>query len=161
MPAHASATEVGEAKSLRRSRCRLEALVRREVSRLGDGRRCYLGGASQGCTMALDIYLRLAQELKLGGFVGSVGFLPTESKGLGKEKHPKWSRGFYGSNRALRRLLEDDEQAGMEDTCASNGRHAIEIHLTRVLLSCAPGDMFIVYIIYIIHACLYVVRVEM
>ena len=87
--------EVGEASSLRRSRLRLESLVREEVSRLKDGRRCYLGGASQGCTMALDIYLRLANELKLGGFVGSVGFLPTESKG----------RPFLARKHGLPRLL--------------------------------------------------------
>jgi len=49
--------------------------------------------------VALDVYLRLASELELGGFVGSIGFVPTDSKG------------FPGSNRALRNLLADKEQA--------------------------------------------------
>ena len=61
----------------------------------------FLGGASQGCTMALDVYLRLACELQLGGFVGSIGFVPTDSKG------------FRGTNRALRQLLADKEQAAL------------------------------------------------
>ncbi|CAJ1398685.1 unnamed protein product [Effrenium voratum] len=90
---------VGDAESLRATRRRLDSMVHAEVERLGDGRRLFLGGASQGCVMALDVYIRLAVELRLGGFVGSVGFVPTDSKG------------FTGADRALRCLLADSEQA--------------------------------------------------
>ena len=76
------------------TRVRLEEMVREEVSVLG-GEKVFLGGLSQGCTAALDVYLRLA-PLNLGGFVGSVGFLPSDAMG------------FKGADEAMERLLGDE-----------------------------------------------------
>lgn len=68
--------------------------MREEAAVLG-AEKVFLGGLSQGCTAALDLYLRLA-PLHLGGFVGSVGFLPSEAMG------------FKGADEALERLLGDE-----------------------------------------------------
>lgn len=106
----------GNPETLAATRKRLSDVVRREVARLqGDGRRVFLGGASQGCTVALDIYLRLASNLRLGGFVGSIGFLPSDSKG------------FPSSNRALNTLLKDGEQATRPVwiQCAVDDKHDV------------------------------------
>lgn len=124
---------VGDARSLQDTRSRLDAVVRREVERVGGGHRVFLGGASQGCTVALDTYLRLASELRLGGFVGSIGFMPTDSKG------------FRGSNRALQKLQQDEEQArrpiwlqcAMDDYEAVPWRSVVEPSLRRA--SGLPG----------------------
>jgi len=60
--------------SLADMRQRLHALIRREVQRLGgDSRRVILGGASQGCCVALDAALTYPEEL--GGVIGLVGHL--------------------------------------------------------------------------------------
>jgi len=90
---------IGDATSLVRTRQRLLELLEFEIEHLGDARRVFLGGFSQGCTTALDLYLREASRLGLGGFVGSVGFLPRDTMG------------FYGANTALEALLADDVQA--------------------------------------------------
>eukprot|EP00439_Symbiodinium_sp_Y106_P080098 s234_g18.t2 len=108
-----TSNEVADAESLASVRRALDEVIRNEVRRLdGDGRRVFLGGISQGCNIALDAYLRLASTLNLGGFVGSVGFLPSDRQG------------FPGSDMALRTLLEDSRQA-----------------LQPVWLQSAPGDM--------------------
>lgn len=91
--------DVGDPATLEATRTRLEQLVRQEVGHLGSGKRVFLGGLSQGCTMALDTYLRLAVELDLGGFVGSVGFLPHDNSG------------FPGSSAALEAVLLHATQA--------------------------------------------------
>lgn len=91
---------VGDPTVLRSTRQLLETVVLKEVERLGgEGHRVFLGGLSQGCAVALDTYLRLAPHLKLGGFVGSVGFVPSDDLG------------FSGSTRALEVLAADEEQA--------------------------------------------------
>lgn len=107
---------VGDPGTLQETRDRLSRIVHEEVARLeGAGRRVFLGGASQGCTMALDIYLREASWLRLGGFVGSVGFIPSDKFG------------FSGSLHALERLVADGEQAKMPVwlQCATDDRHAV------------------------------------
>jgi len=90
---------IGDHDTLENSRRSVLELLRREIARLGGrGDRCFLGGLSQGCTVALDIYLRHGPELGLGGFVGSVGFVPSDSMG------------FKGVDQALRKFLEDPVQ---------------------------------------------------
>jgi len=92
--------DVGDAAALISTRRRLAQLVRDEVRRLGGAaHRVFLGGASQGCTVALDTYLREASRLGLGGFVGSIGFVPSDSKG------------FAGATGALERLIANKTQA--------------------------------------------------
>eukprot|EP00931_Biecheleriopsis_adriatica_P001924 TRINITY_DN102476_c0_g1_i1.p1 TRINITY_DN102476_c0_g1~~TRINITY_DN102476_c0_g1_i1.p1 ORF type:complete len:347 (-),score=59.12 TRINITY_DN102476_c0_g1_i1:51-1091(-) len=92
--------DVGDRVTLLDTRKRLAALLRDEISLLG-GRadRVFLGGLSQGCTAALDVYLCEGAQLGLGGFVGSVGFWPSD--GLG----------FAGANEAMKRLKADREQS--------------------------------------------------
>jgi len=58
-------------ESLLAMRARLHALIRREVQRVGDPKRVIVGGASQGCCVALDAALTYPEEL--GGVVGLVG----------------------------------------------------------------------------------------
>lgn len=78
----------------------LKELVTAEVARLGgEGHRVFLGGLSQGCAVALDTYVRLAPKLHLGGFVGSVGFVPSDELG------------FLGASRCFKRLAADEQQA--------------------------------------------------
>lgn len=83
----ADSNRVGDPSSLEQTRQRLEKILREEVALLG-GRSelVFLGGLSQGCTAALDIYLQLASKLRLGGFVGSVGFLPRDAMGFGNDE---------------------------------------------------------------------------
>eukprot|EP00913_Durusdinium_trenchii_P035590 g33306.t1 len=64
----------------------LDEVIRQEIERLEAPGCVFLGGVSQGCNVALDAYLRH----DLGGFAGSVGFLPGDS----------W--GFEGADRRLR-----------------------------------------------------------
>jgi len=91
---------VGDLKALAVTRRRLEQIIRSEIARLhGDGHRVFLGGLSQGCAVALDTYVRLAPKYKLGGFVGSVGFFPSDKMG------------FKGSSKALEALIASKEQA--------------------------------------------------
>eukprot|EP00928_Gymnodinium_smaydae_P068242 TRINITY_DN5131_c0_g1_i1.p1 TRINITY_DN5131_c0_g1~~TRINITY_DN5131_c0_g1_i1.p1 ORF type:complete len:467 (-),score=84.08 TRINITY_DN5131_c0_g1_i1:159-1559(-) len=59
--------------SLLETRRILHALIDREVKRIGDPRRVILGGASQGCCVALDAALTYPEVL--GGVVGLVGHL--------------------------------------------------------------------------------------
>merc|ERR1712216_182316 len=48
-----------DAETLAASRERILALAKQEVRRLGgDWRRLFIGGTSQGCAMALDVFLR-------------------------------------------------------------------------------------------------------
>ncbi|CAJ1452805.1 unnamed protein product, partial [Effrenium voratum] len=94
-----SSNKVGDYHTLRETRDRLAHIVYSEVDRLhGQGHRVFLGGASQGCTVALDTYLLQARKLLLGGFVGSVGFMPNDHQG------------FHGATRALEKLIADPEQ---------------------------------------------------
>ncbi|CAK0894488.1 unnamed protein product, partial [Prorocentrum cordatum] len=98
--ASADNNNVGDLASLAETRERLASILRDEVARLGgDARRVFLGGLSQGCTAALDVYLREGPTLGLGGFVGSVGFLPSDADG------------FEGADEALERFLADAEQS--------------------------------------------------
>lgn len=61
-------------KSLLDMRERIHALIRREVQRVGgDPKRVIVGGASQGCCLALDAAMTYPEEL--GGVVGLVGHL--------------------------------------------------------------------------------------
>lgn len=50
---------------------RLHALLAREAATLGDGRRVFLGGCSQGCGVAL--HAGLTYEGELGGLLGTMG----------------------------------------------------------------------------------------
>eukprot|EP00913_Durusdinium_trenchii_P011490 g10788.t1 len=94
-----SSNKVGDFSTLNQTRDRLAHIVYSEVERLhGEGHRVFLGGASQGCTVALDTYLLQARKLLLGGFVGSVGFLPTDRQG------------FRGATRALEKLINSHSQ---------------------------------------------------
>lgn len=97
---HPRRNHVGNPATLRATRARLRDLLLAEVRRLGgEASRLFLGGSSQGCAAALDVYLREAPRLGLGGFVGSTGFVPLESLG------------FRGAGAALQRLAADAEQA--------------------------------------------------
>lgn len=61
-------------ESLVAMRARIHGLIQREVNRLGgDARRVILGGASQGCCVALDAAMTYPDEL--GGVVGIVGHI--------------------------------------------------------------------------------------
>lgn len=94
-----SSNRVGDYSTLQSTRERLAHIVYAEVERLGGrGDRVFLGGASQGCTVALDTYFLQARKLLLGGFVGSVGFIPNDHQG------------YHGATRALEKLIVDKEQ---------------------------------------------------
>ncbi|CAE7373060.1 unnamed protein product, partial [Symbiodinium necroappetens] len=98
--ASADSNQVGDGSLLAEQRQRLRRLLEQEVDRLnGRSERIFLGGLSQGCTAALDIYLQEACTLRLGGFVGSVGFLPSDELG------------FHAANEAVEALLADKDQA--------------------------------------------------
>lgn len=59
-------------KSLLEMRARIHGLIREEIKRVGgDPKRVILGGASQGCCVALDAALTYPEEL--GGVIGLVG----------------------------------------------------------------------------------------
>mmetsp|Transcript_124277 Transcript_124277/g.359397 ORF Transcript_124277/g.359397 Transcript_124277/m.359397 type:complete len:453 (-) Transcript_124277:177-1535(-) len=58
-------------QSLLDMRARIHHLIRQEVQRVGDPRRVIIGGASQGCCVALDAALTYPEEL--GGVIGIVG----------------------------------------------------------------------------------------
>lgn len=61
-------------ESLLAMRSQLHALIRQEVQRVGgDPRRVILGGASQGCCVALDAAMTYPDEL--GGVIGLVGHI--------------------------------------------------------------------------------------
>lgn len=96
----ADSNRVGDPDSLAETRARLAKILEEEVDRLnGDASLVFIGGLSQGCTTALDTYLREAPRLGLGGFVGSVGFLPSDEDG------------FEGSDAALDQLIACEAQA--------------------------------------------------
>lgn len=85
---------VGDVESLESSRVRIAQLLRVEIKRLGGAAsRVFLGGVSQGCVVGLDVYMREASTLGLGGFVGVAGYLPSDSNG------------FEGADAALTSLL--------------------------------------------------------
>lgn len=58
-------------ESLLEMRARIHALIRQEVRRVGDPRRVIVGGASQGCCVALDAALTYPDML--AGVIGVVG----------------------------------------------------------------------------------------
>lgn len=90
---------VGDTATLDFSRRWISELVREEIRRLGGAaHKVFLGGLSQGCTVALDCYLREGRKLGLGGFVGSVGFMPSDLYG------------FSGASMALENLIADKSQ---------------------------------------------------
>lgn len=90
---------VGNFLSLAATRERLLRVVLREIDLLkGAADHVFLGGLSQGCTVALDTYLRQASRLGLGGFVGSVGFWPSEANG------------FSGAEKVLKALITHETQ---------------------------------------------------
>lgn len=60
-------------QSLLHMRERIHGLIRAEAQRVGDSRRVIIGGASQGCQLALDAALTYPEEL--GGVVGLVGHI--------------------------------------------------------------------------------------
>mmetsp|Transcript_101189 Transcript_101189/g.292615 ORF Transcript_101189/g.292615 Transcript_101189/m.292615 type:complete len:423 (+) Transcript_101189:3-1271(+) len=60
-----------ELQSLLAMRARIHGVIRQEVQRVGDPRRVIVGGASQGCCLALDAALTYPEEL--GGVIGLVG----------------------------------------------------------------------------------------
>jgi len=108
---------VGDPATLAATRRRLAKIVRAEVARLGGAAsRVFLGGLSQGCTVALDVYLRAqASDLGLGGFVGSVGFLPTDGCG------------FSGAGRAMQALAAHRAHAArpLWLQCATDDRQVV------------------------------------
>jgi len=57
--------------SMQESRLRLNRLIDLEAARVGGHSRVILGGASQGCCAAFDVFARFPQPL--AGFVGFVG----------------------------------------------------------------------------------------
>jgi len=59
--------------SLLKMRARIHALIRSEIQRVGDPKRVIIGGASQGCCVALDSAMTYPQEL--GGVIGLVGHI--------------------------------------------------------------------------------------
>lgn len=62
-----------EFASLQVMRTYIHSLIRQEVRRVGDPRRVILGGASQGCSLALDAAMTYPEEL--GGVIGLIGHL--------------------------------------------------------------------------------------
>lgn len=98
--ASADNNNVGDPASLAETRERLASILREEIERLGGAASSvFLGGLSQGCTAALDVYMREGPTLGLGGFVGSVGFLPSDADG------------FEGADEAVERFLADPVQS--------------------------------------------------
>lgn len=97
--ANADSNMVGSHDSLLDTRNRVASLLQREIDLIG-GRpeRVFLGGLSQGCTSALDVYLSKGIELGIGGFVGSVGFWPSDESG------------FPATDAATQALLADPSQ---------------------------------------------------
>eukprot|EP00930_Biecheleria_cincta_P085339 TRINITY_DN74733_c0_g1_i1.p1 TRINITY_DN74733_c0_g1~~TRINITY_DN74733_c0_g1_i1.p1 ORF type:complete len:320 (-),score=11.60 TRINITY_DN74733_c0_g1_i1:167-1126(-) len=91
--------DVGDPGTLTATYRRLTNLISEESARLGGrGDRVFLGGLSQGCTAALDFYIRYAAQLDLGGFVGSLGFVPSDL------------HGFFGSTDATKSFIDSDSQ---------------------------------------------------
>lgn len=81
--ASSESNDVGDTVALEAVRAALDDVIHSEIEQLeGDANCLFLGGCSQGCTMALDTYLRHATRLNLGGFVGSTGFWPRDEYGF-------------------------------------------------------------------------------
>eukprot|EP00933_Yihiella_yeosuensis_P078463 TRINITY_DN8997_c1_g1_i1.p1 TRINITY_DN8997_c1_g1~~TRINITY_DN8997_c1_g1_i1.p1 ORF type:complete len:301 (+),score=65.37 TRINITY_DN8997_c1_g1_i1:67-903(+) len=96
----ADSNQVGDTTSLDETRYRLAKIIQDEISTLrGGAEKVFLGGFSQGCAAALDVYLREGSKLGLGGFVGSVGFVPSDKLG------------FRGADAAIEMLIKDAKQA--------------------------------------------------
>eukprot|EP00435_Cladocopium_sp_Y103_P067979 s47_g30.t2 len=91
-----TSNQVSDQNGLERLRDALDEVIEQEVRRLEAGR-VFLGGISQGCNFALDAYLRSPHNL--GGFVGSVGFVPGDA----------W--GFRGADEHLRKLQSRRKKA--------------------------------------------------
>lgn len=123
----------GNISALEKTRKTLRHILEREIALLeGASERVFLGGSSQGCTTALDVYLREASRLQLGGFVGSVGFIPRDSLG------------FTGANAALEGLLKDAKQAERPVwmQCATDDRRDVPWrNLVSPLLPLVEGKM--------------------
>jgi len=103
---------VGDESTLTATRERLLEYLESEVELLkGEGHRIFLGGCSQGCIVALDTFLREGPRLGLGGFVGSLGCLPSDELG------------FTGADAALEDFIRSEQasrrpiwlQCGLED----------------------------------------------
>jgi len=126
--ANRSGNQIGDLSTLVATRERLTQLLHTEVEKLGDGSSVYLGGMSQGCTVALDVYLREAPRLGLGGFVGSVGFFPSDKLG------------FDGADAALRRFVADDQaKRPLWLQCAVDDHIDVPWPLVRASLRRASG----------------------
>jgi len=118
---------VGDPSTLAATRGWLSELLRAEVARIGDGSRVFLGGVSQGCSAALDTYIREASALGLGGFVGSIGVFPDESLG------------FDGAGEAITSLSADRCQARRPIwlQCATDDYETVPWDLVRRTLHAA------------------------
>lgn len=124
--------DIGDACTLEATRKFLSTIVHAEVERCGgDGSRVFLGGVSQGCSAALDTYLRLAPQLRLGGFVGSIGLFPDESLGFG------------GAAAAFQRLVADRPQAARPVwiQCATDDYETVPWDLVRRTLKPIKGRL--------------------
>eukprot|EP00434_Breviolum_minutum_P033419 symbB.v1.2.029571.t1/scaffold3255.1/size60169/1 len=112
----ADSNRVGDLTSLQKTRQRLEKILQEEAARVGEDK-VFLGGLSQGCTAALDIYV--TTSLQLGGFVGSVGFVPSDDMG------------FVGADDALEKLMQDQVKRERPVHFTSCGAMAKRSKLTK------------------------------
>lgn len=64
-------------RSLAPGRQKVADILAREVAKLGEADKVFLGGSSQGCILGLDAFLRSPHDL--GGFFGLNGYWPTGS----------------------------------------------------------------------------------
>ncbi|CAE7892061.1 unnamed protein product [Symbiodinium microadriaticum] len=64
-------------RSLAPGRQKVADILAREVARLGEAGKVFLGGSSQGCILGLDTFLRSPHDL--GGFFGLNGYWPKGS----------------------------------------------------------------------------------
>ncbi|CAE7566860.1 unnamed protein product, partial [Symbiodinium pilosum] len=63
-----------QSRSLAPGRKQVADILAREVERLGDASKVFLGGSSQGCILGLDVFVRSPHDL--GGFCGILGYWP-------------------------------------------------------------------------------------
>merc|ERR1719281_237942 len=67
------AEDVPAPETLADAVARVHALIRRELQALGDGRRLFVGGNSQGVATALHAVATLPEDAVVGAFVGTAG----------------------------------------------------------------------------------------
>lgn len=123
---------VGEPRTLAEMREQLCALLHAEIAKLGGkSHRVFLGGLSQGCAVALDLYLREGPRLGLGGFVGSVGVFPTDVLG------------FVGADAALDHLCANEAQASRPVwlQCATDDEEQVPWSVVKASLRRARGRL--------------------